>query len=77
MYCKSALPRSNYLTIRNNYLKNYIFKSFLLKKPTNYISNKIYDIYNNYLNYYHLYIYKYYTLTDEDWLLIESLTLVC
>jgi hypothetical protein len=74
MYSNNALTRNDYLFIRNNYLKKYfMIKNQNLKKTINYFSHKIDNIYNKYLNVYHYLSFKYYTLTEDESLLIEAI----
>jgi len=74
MYSNNALTRNDYLFIRNNYLKKYfMIKNQNLKKTINYISHNIDNIYNKYLNIYHYLSFKYYTLSEDEWSLLEGI----
>ena len=69
----SIIERKNYLKIRNFYLKKYFtINNPFLKKTCNYLSSKINNFYYKYLNICYNLSFEYYTLTDEELLIIET-----
>lgn len=73
----SIIKRNDYLITRNNFIKKYIsVKNLTLKKTYYYVSNKIDRIYNKYQDIYYYLIYKYYSLTEEEWILLDGISFI-
>ena len=74
MFSNAILKRNDYLTLRNKCIKkSYLINNIPFKKTIIYISNKVNNLYNNYLNLYYSLSFKYYSISDNDLLIIDNI----